>query len=153
MCIRTSTMATMLIILIAMHFWGLVYQFIIVSWYPEAEIWRQTFPLIMVHLLKIAKNRSNFRIWCFDKYQYCFPKIDIYHIFWSQPTSSVARWRISTICHHVAPIRTPKAQYKPLQQPRFAQPFSKWVNSSSAFLKLSIHIFPISTHLVCGQVM
>ena len=42
------------------------------------------------------------------------------------------------------PIRAPKQQYKPLQQPDFAQLLSKWVNTIHAFLKLS---YKTSVHL------
>ena len=40
-----------------------------------------------------------------------------------------------------APIRAPKQQYIPLQQPDFAQPLSKWVKTNCAFLKLSYKTF------------
>ena len=65
----------------------------------------------------------------------------------------MARGRISTICHHGAPIRVPKRRCIPLQQPNFAQPLSKWVKNSDAFLKLSYKTFFVSTNLVCCQVM
>ena len=51
-----------------------------------------------------------------------------------------------------APIRAPKRQYIPLQQPNFAKPLSKWVKTSHAFLKLSYKTFVVSTNLVGVQV-
>ena len=75
------------------------------------------------------------------KYWKCFPIILIWNISLSQPTSSVARWCVSTICHHGAPIRAPKPEYIPLQQPNLAQPLSKRLNTGSAFQLFSYETF------------
>ena len=60
------------------------------------------------------------------KTSHVFLKLSFETFCLSQPTSSVARGRRSTICHHGAPHQSPQTTIHTPATSDFAQPLSKW---------------------------